>query len=158
MDKEDQTEDKLKQIEVILSDYMLKKGIIPFENDKNLVWRYLEMAPAEMKTLTLEECCEAGILLNRYAAFVQQCFNLELSRVNWAEDKIKIAIAKVTQNYKGASYEERKAAAIKDDEYATSLLSVKRWAQAVADRLSFMSHRIEAIAKSYQYLSQTKRK
>jgi hypothetical protein len=149
-------QEELARVEKIVEDYQTKKGISSIKV-KNGVDLYINMGKAELKTLSREECAEACVILTNYAAYLQEVYNKEVARANWAESEIKRILASQTKQYYAPSHEERKAMAIKDNEYASALSKVKTWAQNVADRLSFMAHRIDAIAKAYQQLSQAKR-
>jgi hypothetical protein len=146
----------VKQIEVYLEN---KRGLTQLKVH-NYVEKYINMPQEEMRRLEQSECAEAGLILTRYAGYVQECYNKELSRLNWAEAEIRRAITPELNQYNKAyqTYEERKALAIAGNEYTARLEELRTWAQTLVDRLAFMAQRIDAIARAYFNLQQSKRK
>lgn len=150
---------KLENVVKQIEQYITNKGILTLKI-QNDVETYLNMSREEMHRLEASECSEAGIILMRYAGFLQECYNKELARLNFAEAEIRRAITPQLAQYNKAyqTYEERKSLAIAGDDYLSKLEELRMWAQAVADRLAFMSQRVDAIAKGYFNLQQTKRR
>lgn len=150
-------EARLAEVEKILDNYQNKKGIIPLKS-KNEAEAYLNMQQEQMRSLQPDECYEAGIVLCQYATFLQEAYNREHSRANWAEAEIKRTVTKQMKQYNSPSAEERKYLAIMGDEYIAKLDKLRMWAQALADRLSFMANRVDATARAYLSLAQHRRK
>ena len=151
--------ERLSQIEQKVDTYHETKGIIKL-TPKNNAKTYLELESNAMRGLNEQECCEASIVLNQYSAFLQESYNKELSRVNWATSEMKRVSAPQLKQYAGKfqSYEEKCNLVIAGDEHVSELDRVRMWAQQLADRLNFMAQRVDAIAKSYLALAQSKRK
>jgi hypothetical protein len=150
-------EAKLVEIEKILDNYQTRKGILALQS-KNEAEKYLNLPQAEIRTLQADECFEAGIILCQYATFVQEAYNRELTRANWAESEIKRTVTKQMKQYNSPSADERRYLAIMGDEYTAKLDKLRMWAQALADRLSFMANRVDATARAYLSLAQHRRK
>jgi hypothetical protein len=150
-------EAKLVEIEKILDNYQTRKGILALQS-KNEAEKYLNLPQAEIRTLQVDECFEAGIILCQYATFVQEAYNRELTRANWAESEIKRTVTKQMKQYNSPSADERRYLAIMGDEYTAKLDKLRMWAQALADRLSFMANRVDATARAYLSLAQHRRK
>jgi hypothetical protein len=148
---------RLESVQRQIDDYQKRIGCLPIKT-KNEAEEFLNMTRAEMKQLTWEECAEAGVVLMQYATFLQEAYNKELGKASWADAEIKRKIAKSINQYKGPSYEERKNAAIQGDEYTASLDKLHAWAQSIAERISFMANRADAVARAYMSLAQAKRK
>jgi hypothetical protein len=148
---------RLQNVERQIDDYQKRIGCLPIK-PKNEAEEFINMTRAEMKQLTWEECAEAGVVLMQYASFLQEAYNKELGKASWAEAEIKRKIAHSINQYKGPSYEERKNAAIQGDEYTAALDKLHAWAQSIAERISFMANRVDAVARAYMSLSQVKKK
>jgi hypothetical protein len=150
--------EKMQNVVKQIEKYQTKKGLLALKvkNDAEI---YLNMSANEMKHLPAEECAEAGVLLMQYAMFVQETYNKEMARVNWAEDEIiKVTtpdIAKAGERY--SPYEERKNIAIGLNEYTIKLQELKRMAKSSVDSLYFMSNRAESVAKAFMTLAQIRK-
>ena len=153
----DTAKDKLANVEKVMSDYLSGKGILKLTS-RNEAEIYLNMPRDQMRKLLPEECSEAAVILTQYGAFLQDCYNTELSRVNWAEAEIKRTIATEVKQYNSPAADERRTLAINGNEYAQALDKLKTWAQAGVDKLSFMSNRVETVARAYIALAQIRRK
>jgi cytochrome c biogenesis factor len=151
--------DRLLRVESLLNEYQQRKGIIQLKV-KNDVDIFINMSKEEMRRLTPEEACEAGIILTRYAAFIQDAYNIETGRIHWIDNEIRRTITQEMKQYavRYQTFEERKQLAVMGNDYTAELDKLRMWAQATADRLSFMSNRIEMVAKAYMALAQIKRK
>jgi hypothetical protein len=150
---------ELNQIQKTIQNYTASKGIyqLKVQNDVDI---YMNMQKDEIRKLSYEECCEAGIILSRYAAYLQDAHNTEISRVNWATSEVLRTVAPQVKQYgdKFHSFEERKVLAMIGNDYTKEVDRIRMWAQAIADKLAFMANRVDAVAKAYLSLSQAKRR
>src|SRR6187402_2410589 len=87
--------------------------------------QYLNMNHDDINRLNAEQCGEAAIVLAQYGFHLQRCSNKEVARLSWATDAIKRAITDSMGNVIGASFEERKMKAVKQNEYANKLDQIK---------------------------------
>jgi hypothetical protein len=153
----DYAKQKLERINKALDEYEESKGLIKYK-PHNEADRFINMKHSDMQKLTPDELGEAAILLAQFAYHIQRAFNEEVGRVNWAEDEVKRTIAGEVNQYQGSSYEERKLLAIKENEYARKLDYIRSYAKARADRLGYLSSRMEFLAKMFSDLRQTKKR
>ncbi len=152
-----QADSNLKNVIDQVEKYTNQNGLFKV-NVKNDAEMYLNMPKATIHKLTGEESAEAGVILMQYASFVQNAYNTEISKVHWCDSEISRVISGEIKQYSAASLEERKSLAIDGNEYARRLYVLRNWAQATADKLSFMSNRIENIATSYMSLAKSRSK
>lgn len=124
---------------------------------ENEVGRLLDMAPEVLWKLSGTECGEAAFLLTRFAMHLQNAVNREQARVRWSEESVKKIIAPTVGQQKGYSYEERKMAAIRENDAATKIESLRVKAQLRIDRISYLSAKVESLAKALISLQQSKR-
>ncbi len=119
--------------------------------------RLVGMPPSQLHKMTAEECGEAAYTLRQFAYHLQKAANRELARVNWANESIRRVIATIVAHTRGASAEERRALAIREDDVATKYDVIRVLAQTRIDRLSFLGIRVSEMARSLEALQQTKR-
>jgi hypothetical protein len=150
-------EKKLAQAEKMLEEYELRKGVLPIRVN-NEAENYLNMDANQLRKLNADECGEAATILSLYAVHLQKVFNDQLARVNWANAQISKAIYKEVQQQSGYSAEERKLKVVYSNEYTRKLAEIRTIAQAVVDRLSYMTARIEFVARTLLSLQQSRRK
>jgi hypothetical protein len=147
----------LARINKALDEYETKQGL-PVGQPHREAERYLNINHKELSKMSPEECGEAAVVLAQYAFHLQRSYNAELSRINWSADNVSRTISDEIQQYRASSLEERRQLAIRGNEYASKLDQIRTWAQARADRLSYLSSRVEFLAKSMMELQQTKRR
>ena len=68
------------------------------------------------------------------------------SRYNWAEESIKDVIADEINNYKGYGYIEKSLQAIKHNEKAAGLNSIKKYAKQRSDRLQCLANSLKNLS------------
>jgi hypothetical protein len=94
--------------------------------------------------LDRDECARARFVLCQFSTSIQRAYNRQIARMNWAESNIDIIVD--TSQYSGASYNERRIAAIKGNDVARKLYDLKMKAQAAADNLSYIPDKIKFTA------------
>lgn len=147
----------LKRIDVALEEY--EKGCgLPKITMHSEAEQYLNMNHDDIQRLSAEYCGEAAVVLAQYGLHLQRHYNSELARITWAEDSIRRTITENINQVKGASFEERKMQATKQNEYAFKLDQIKTWAKCRADKLSYLSSKVEFLARTFLDLQQTKRR
>lgn len=147
----------LKRIDAALEEY--EKGCgLPKVQIHSEAEQYLNMNHDDINRLSAEYCGEAAIVLAQYSFHLQRCYNAELARMTWAEDSIKRTITENINQVKGASFEERKMQATKQNEYAFKLDQIRTWAKCRADKLSYLASKVEFLARTFLDLQQTKRR
>lgn len=119
--------------------------------------RWLAMPPSLLKKLSAVECGEGAYVLGQYAHRLQQACNREQGRLTWANESIKRVIAKVINNYKGVSFEERRLQAVRDNDAARALDAARVKAQLRLDRISYLSGKANDMAKTLLSLGNAKR-
>jgi hypothetical protein len=160
MEKQDikTPDERLKHIDQILDEYESKVGLSKFQeatSENSDVNKYLAMQRGQIEQLDIEECAEAALILNSFAFHVQRSLNRENSRVGWADAALKEIVFGRELQYSG-SWDSQFYQAVKNDDYAKKLLSIKNYAQRRADRLTFLSSSIKSVADMYVNLQRAK--
>lgn len=128
---------------------------IPLEVE-NEARRLIELSPVILKTMTASQCGEASYVLQQFSFFLQKAVNKEQSRITWAEENIKRVISSGINQVNGKSYDERKIKAISQNDAAIKLDKVRVDAQLRLHRISFLSQKVESMAKSIMYVQARK--
>lgn len=119
--------------------------------------RILNLEPSVLNKMSATECGESAFCLRQYSWYLQRSLNKERTNMKWAEESTKRTIAATIHNYRGVSYEERKMQAVKDNDVASNLDTLRIKAQLKIDRISFLADKIGDMAKSLESLQFTKR-
>lgn len=147
----------MEKIDAALADYEKASGL-PSITPNSEAEQYLNMSHKELQPMTAELCGEAAVVLAQYSFHLQRCYNSELARITWAEDSIRRTITDSINQVRGASFEERKMQATKQNEYAFKLDQIRTWAKCRADKLSYLASKVEFLARTFLDLQQTKRR
>ena len=107
---------------------------------------YTSMTRDEIEKLNPEDCAQIAYRLSQFAFYLQRSINREIARYNWAEESIKEVIADEVNNYKGYGYIEKSLQAIKHNEKATGLNSIKKYAKQRSDRLQYLANNIKNLS------------
>lgn len=137
----------------ILDDYESGIGLPRYKADnlpEDELQNYLTMDRNAIEKLTSLDCSEISLRLTQFAFHVQRTLNREIARYNWAEDLIKDVIADEVNNYKGYGYLEKSGQAIKHNQKASTLNSIKRYAKQRMDRLSYLANCIKNLSDNIQ--------
>lgn len=135
----------LKQRDQILDEYEKSVGLPQYVKQESVdeLEKYLNLDRDVIEKLDADNCASISYRLSGFGFNLQRAQNRENSRISWAKNEIKQTIAPLVNNYKGYSYEERAAQAIKENEHASKLNSIMMYAQQRADRLNFLSRSIQ---------------
>ena len=128
------------------------------EESSNEATRLLTITPSQLKKFNENECGEAAIMLCQFALFLQQKVNRENVIIKWCEEALKKILAKKVSNYKGNSYEERRLAAIHDNDAAARIDTIRVEAELRLSRIAYLSINTTTIAKQISLLQQSRRK
>ena len=107
---------------------------------------YTSMTRDEIEKLNPEDCAQIAYRLSQFAFYLQRSINREVARYNWAEESIKEVIADEVNNYKGYGYIEKSLQAIKHNEKATGLNSIKKYAKQRSDRLQYLANNLKNLS------------
>ena len=150
--------DKLAHFEKLIDSYLIKQGIHSIEYNEEAL-KILNMKSFELKALTSMECGELSFALSQYALYVQQQINEQITRINWAKNNLRIMVSKNSNKFdRYTKYEEKESSVINSDEHAFKLNDILSYAQAVADRLSYMAGRIHSLSATLTELQRSKRR
>jgi hypothetical protein len=100
----------------------------------------------EIEKLSPEDCAQISYRLSQFAFYIQRSLNREIARYNWSDENIKDVIADEINNYKGYGYIEKSIQAIKHNEKATALNTIKKYAKQRSDRLQYLSNSIKNLS------------
>lgn len=133
----------------VLDNYEKGLGIPQYSQDsvsETELQEYLTMNRDILEKLNPEDCAQIAMRLGQFAFHVQRSLNREIARHNWADETIKEVIADEINNYKGYGYVEKSYQAIKHNEKASVLNSIKKYAKQRMDRLGFLANNIKNLS------------
>lgn len=107
---------------------------------------YLTMNRDALEKLNPEDCAQIAYRLSQFSFHIQRTLNREIARHNWAEETIKEVIADEINNYKGYGYVEKSLQAIKHNDKAIKLNSIKKYAKQRMDRLSYIANNMKNLS------------
>lgn len=149
--------DQLAELDTILDEYVNRVGV-RLVVDHSEADEFMSMSRADMKRLSPEDCGEGAYLLSRMAGYIQEQLNKDLARVEWAERKISFIANVSARQYGNNQYEERKMAAIRENEFTRKLYAIATYAKQRSIRLSYLPARLESMAQRLDNLQYSKRK
>lgn len=145
MSESNSLEARLEQVNKLIESYEKKIGIPEYSAESNID-KYINLSESELHAMTPEECGYAAYTLTSFSYHVQKMYNKENSIAKWAEYQIPIVISGKTQQYNAASYEERKMLCIKENTAASSFYKLMNYSRHRAERLAFLSQKIQNIS------------
>jgi len=153
------SKEELEKWDNILDDYETTMGFHKYypgmlsETELN---SYFTMNRDSLEKLSPEDCAQISYRLTQFAFHVQRTLNREIARHNWADETVKEVIADEINNYKGYGYVEKFYQAVKHNERASNLNSIKKYAKQRIDRLSYISNTIKNLADMLLNIQKTK--
>lgn len=151
--------ERIEELDRILDDYINKIGIKYSEiQSTDEISTYLTMERGSLSKLSCEDCAEITVLLQSFAFHLAKEQGREKARLGWVKEQLYKGVDTTQFGNSYAKYEEKRALAIKGDEYLSKLNEILIYAQARVDRIENLSHRVEAIARSFSELRQSKYK
>jgi hypothetical protein len=117
---------------------------------------YLTMNRDSLEKLSPEDCAQIAYRLSQFAFHIQRTLNREIARHNWSDETIKETIADEINNYKGYGYIEKSLQAIKHNDKAQSLNSIRKYAKQRIDRLSYLANCVKNLSDILLSVQKTK--
>jgi hypothetical protein len=151
--------EELQYWDTILDTYEKGLGLPEYSNNlfgSEEINEYLSMTRDMVEKLTPEDCAQISYRLAQYSFHVQRTINREIARHNWSEEKIKEVICDEINNYKGYGYIEKSSQAIKHNDKAQTLNSIKKYAKQRMDRLSYIANNIKNLSDIMLAVQKTK--
>lgn len=133
----------------ILDSYEKGIGLPLYSTDavsEDELQEYLTMNRDALEKLNPEDCAQIAYRLAQFSFHIQRTLNREIARHNWAEETIKEVIADEINNYKGYGYVEKSLQAIKHNDKAMKLNSIKKYAKQRMDRLSYIANNMKNLS------------
>ena len=143
------SKEELQYWDTILDEYESSIGMPSYSEDtmpSDELNQYLTMNRSSLEKLTPDDCGEIAYRLSQFGFHIQRTLNREIARHNWSDEKIKEVIADEINNYKGYGYVEKSLQAIKHNEKAQSLNTIKRYAKQRMDRLSYLANNLKNLS------------
>jgi hypothetical protein len=143
------SKEELQNWDKILDEYENSIGLSEYTTNiinNEEINKYTSMTRDEIEKLSPEDCAQISYRLSQFAFYLQRSLNRELARYNWAEENIKEVIADEINNYKGYGYIEKSLQAIKHNEKASGLNSIKKYAKQRGDRLQYLANSIKNLS------------
>jgi hypothetical protein len=143
----------------ILDEYESSIGLSAYRSDalpSSELDLYFTMSRDQIEKLTPEDCAQISYRLGQFSFHIQRTINREIARVNWADETIKEVIADEINNYKGYGFIEKSLQAIKNNEKATSLNKIKKYAKQRSDRLVYLANSINNLSNIMLSIQKTK--
>lgn len=153
------SKEELQHWDKILDEYEKSIGLSEYSTNiisSEEINKYTSMNRDEIEKLSPEDCAQISYRLSQFAFYLQRSLNRELSRCNWAEESIKEVIADEINNYKGYGYIEKSLQAIKHNEKASGLNSIKKYAKQRSDRLQYLANSIKNLSDVMLSVQKTK--
>lgn len=153
------TKEQVEMWDKVLDEYENGVGLPLYASDsfsENELQQYLTMNRDNIEKLSPEDCAQISMRLGQFAFHIQRTLNREIARHNWAEETIKEVIAFSINDYKGYGYVEKSYQAINDNEKATALNKIKKYAKQRMDRLGFLANNIKNISDILLSIQRTK--
>ena len=143
------SKEELQHWDKILDEYENSIGLSEYTTNtvsNQEINTYTSMTRDEIEKLNPEDCAQIAYRLSQFAFYLQRSINREVARYNWAEESIKEVIADEVNNYKGYGYIEKSLQAIKHNEKATGLNSIKKYAKQRSDRLQYLANNLKNLS------------
>lgn len=143
------SKEELQYWDKILDEYENSIGLSEFSTSiipSEEINKYTSMNRDEIEKLSPEDCAQISYRLSQFSFYVQRSLNREIARYNWADENIKEVIADDINNYKGYGYIEKSIQAIKHNEKANGLNSIKKYAKQRSDRLQYLANSIKNLS------------
>lgn len=143
----------------ILDDYENSLGFSRYRPDmlsEAELNEYLLMNRDSIEKLSPEDCAQISYRLSQFSFHIQRTLNREIARYNWADETIKEVIADEINNYKGYGYVEKFYQAVKHNDRAISLNSIRKYAKQRMDRLSYIANTIKNLSDILLNIQKTK--
>ena len=143
------SKEELKYWDDILDEYEHSIGLPSYKNDvlpESELNEYLTMNRDTLEKLGPEDCAQISYRLGQMSFHIQRTLNREIARHNWAEDTAKMVIAEELNNYKGYGYIEKFYQAVKNNDRASSLYKIQKYAKQRMDRLSYLSNSLKNLS------------
>lgn len=141
--------EELQYWDKILDEYEASIGLSEYSTNiiqNEEINRYTSMNRDEIEKLSPEDCAQISYRLSQFAFYIQRSLNREIARYNWSDENIKDVIADEINNYKGYGYIEKSIQAIKHNEKASALNTIKKYAKQRGDRLQYLSNSIKNLS------------
>lgn len=146
----------LKKLETLLNEYENGLGI-KNKNPNIQAEKYLTLPIESLQKMTPEECGEAAVVLAQYSFYLQKAYNEEVSKANWADSLIRRTLAKEAKQYNAPSADERRMMAINNNDFCLNLEKIKISAQTRADRINYLSSKVETLSSRFSELQYSKK-
>lgn len=145
----------------ILDEYEYSIGLAEYATNiisTEEINKYTSMSRDEIEKLSPEDCAQISYRLSQFSFYLQRSLNREIARYNWADENIKDVIADEINNYKGYGYIEKSIQAIKHNEKASGLNSIKKYAKQRGDRLQYLANSIKNLSDIMLSIQKSKTK
>jgi hypothetical protein len=153
------SKEELERWDTILDEYENSIGLSKYSPDnlpESELNSYFTMNRDSLEKLSPEDCAQIAYRLSQYSFHVQRTLNREIARYNWSDETLKEIIADEINNYKGYGYLEKSYQAIKHNDKASSLNSIKKYAKQRMDRLSYIANCIKNLSDVIMNIQKTK--
>ena len=152
--------EELQHWDKILDEYEKGLGLPDYASSRSIeeteINEYLAMSRDQIEKLSPEDCAQISLRLTQFAFYIQRTINREIARHNWSEESVKEIIADEINSYKGYGYIEKSYQAIKHNEKASALQSIKKYSQQRIDRLSYIANNLKNLSDILLSVQKTK--
>ena len=128
--------ERLIKFEEAVSNYIESKGLNPIGFSHEAI-EVLNLDSSTLRTMTSEECISKSYIVYAYANYLQEEYNQNMVKLNFAMDNIRCIVAnEISQFDKYTKHEIKQQQIISNNPFATKLETIRKHAQARIDRLS----------------------
>ncbi len=141
MENEDvERKGEISKVESLLEEYteeklLLKKVKLPED-------ARIDMTTDQLARMDIDQINDWRFEMAQYLLYLQKEINKHKSRSNWAAGALRTYISKKAVDCDGFLFEQKKANAMKNDNYAEKLDKLALKSQAALDRLEFLPNKI----------------
>jgi len=148
--------ERLARFEKATEDYINSKHLCPIGFNIEAI-EVLNLTVEELKILSSEECVAKSYVVFAYANYLQEEHNLNLVKLNYANDSLReIVAAEVGQFDKYMKHEIKQQNIINNNEFASKLDNIRKHAQARVDKMTEKIRDIRRMGESLLELAKRK--
>jgi len=148
--------ERLARFERSVDDYINSKHLCVIGFNLEAVG-VLNLTMEDLKNLSSEDCVAGSYVVFAYASYIQEEYNQNLVKLNYATDSLRQIVAnEMGQFDKYTKHEIKQQHVINNNEFATKIDNIRKHAQARVDRLSEKIRDIRRMGESLLELARRK--
>lgn len=119
--------------------------------------RLLDLVPDAVQAMAPQEALDAAFVLRQFAIHLQRAMNREQAAARAADEGVRRVIAPKLGSMPGYSHDERRMAALRNDDAAMAYENIRIAAMLRVDRVSYLSGKVSDMARTLEAKGQRPR-